>query len=73
MGSEYENTYGDMISLTFNSPSYCAAFIILLAPFCIHYLLQAGKLLKTLVWIICKRDNSGHTYEVDSRILYSIA
>lgn len=50
MGSEYENTYGDMISLTFNSPSYCAAFIILLAPFCIHYLLQAGKLLKTLVW-----------------------
>lgn len=50
MGSEYENTYGDMISLTFNSPSYCAAFIILLAPFCIHYFLQAGKLLKTLVW-----------------------
>lgn len=49
-GKNVEKNVNYMLSLTFYNPTYCAAFILLLLPFCMYFLSNAECIWKKAVW-----------------------
>lgn len=51
-GHETQSPYVNMISLSFPSPAYCAGYIVLLAPFCMYFMVKADSLLRSVMWSV---------------------
>ena len=51
-GHETQSPYVTMISLSFPSPAYCAGYIVLLAPFCMYFMVKADSLLRSVMWSV---------------------
>lgn len=49
-GKNVEKNVNYMLSLTFYNPTYCAAFILLLLPFCMYFLSNAECIWKKVIW-----------------------
>lgn len=50
VGKNVEKNVNYMLSLTFYNPTYCAAFILLLLPFCMYFLSNAECIWKKVIW-----------------------
>ncbi|MDD6333371.1 MAG: O-antigen ligase family protein [Clostridia bacterium] len=44
--------FNNMLLLTFYNSTYCAAFILILLPFCLYYLSESNRICDTIIWTV---------------------